>query len=174
MHNQPKLENGTRAPEFNLSDLDDNPHSLVDYAGQVVILSFWSAECPWSARADEEILETMQKWGDTVRYLPIASNVNESKELISDQAQSRNLSLMLFDLDHQVADLFGATTTPHIFVIDTEGFLRYQGALDDVTFRQRTPSINYLEMAVEAILDGFQPEPAITGAYGCTIVREIS
>ena len=174
MDNQPKLEHGTSAPDFTLSDLDDNPHSLTDYTDQVVILNFWSAECPWSSRADEEILESLQKWGDSVSYLPIASNVNESRELISNQAHARNLSLLLLDVDHQVADLYGAATTPHIFVIDTGGILRYQGALDDVTFRQRTPSANYLEMTVEAICSDIQPEPAITDSYGCTIVREIA
>ena len=172
MDNQPKLENGTKAPDFTLSDLDDFPHSLTDYAGQVVILNFWSAECPWSSRADEQILESMQKWADSVSYLPIASNVNESRESISDAAQARNISLLLLDVEHKVADLYGAITTPHIFVIDPEGNLRYQGALDDVTFRQRTPTINYLVMAVEAILISTSPEPDLTPSYGCTVVRD--
>ena len=174
MDNQPILENGTKAPNFTLTDLHDHPHSLTDYADQIVILNFWSAECPWSSRADEEILNSLPRLGDTLIYIPIASNVNESRELISDQAQARNLSLLLLDVEHQVADLYGATTTPHIFVIDTGGILRYQGALDDVTFRQRTPSINYLEMTVEALRSGIQPEPTITDAYGCTIVREMA
>jgi peroxiredoxin len=173
MDYQQKLENGTSAPDFTLSDLDNHLHSLADYAGQVIILNFWSAECPWSSRADEKIMNLLPMWGDSVSYLPIASNVNEGRELIRNQAQTRNLAKLLLDVDHQAADLYGAITTPHIFVIDPEGKLRYQGALDDVTFRQREPSINYLEMAVEAIRSGIKPEPAITSAYGCTIVREM-
>jgi peroxiredoxin len=171
MENQPKMENGTKAPNFALSDLSDNLHSLADYTGQIVILNFWSAECPWSTRADEVILGYMLKWREAVQYLPIASNMNENRELITSEAKSRTLSLLLQDEDLQVANLFGATTTPHLFVIDAEGILRYQGALDDVTFRQRTATLNYLEMAVEAIRSGLQPEPAITDSYGCTIVR---
>lgn len=171
MDNQPKIEIGTKAPDFTLTDLKNAPRSLADYAGQIVILNFWSAECPWSTRADEVILEQLQKWGEAAQYLPIASNVNESRESITNEAESRKLSLLLMDEDHQVADIYGGTNTPHIFVIDAEGILCYQGALDDVTFRQRTSSINYLEKAVESILSGLQPEPTITDTYGCTIVR---
>ncbi|MGW8143424.1 MAG: redoxin domain-containing protein [Anaerolineales bacterium] len=171
MDMQPKLENGDKAPDFTLTDLNGDQQSLADYTGKIVILNFWSAECRWSSRADELILKSLQKWGDTVQYLPIASNVNETRELINAEAQARNISGLLLDEDHQVADLYGATTTPHIFVIDSEGILRYQGALDDVTFRQRTPTINYLERAVEAIQNNKSPEPAITPSYGCTVVR---
>jgi hypothetical protein len=65
----------------------------------------------------------------------------------------------------------GAQTTPHLFLIDPGGFLRYQGAFDDVTFRQRTPTQAYLYQAVEALLAGRLPDPAETPAYGCAIVR---
>ncbi len=110
-------------------------------------------------------------WGHAVQYLPIASNVNESQELIANVASTRDLTLLLHDVDHKVADLYGAITTPHMFVIDAQGILRYQGAFDDVTFRQRTPTQNYLHMAVEAIQGDKLPEPDRTSPYGCTVVR---
>jgi hypothetical protein len=71
-----------------------------------------------------------------------------------------------------VADLYQALTTPHVFVIDRDGILRYAGAVDDVSFRQRRPTRFYLDEAVEALLDGQLPAVAETPAYGCTIVRE--
>ena len=86
MDNQPKLENGAKAPNFTLAKLNGDQHSLADYTGKIVILNFWSAECPWSSRADELILKSLQKWGDTVQYLPIASNVNETRDLINSEA----------------------------------------------------------------------------------------
>jgi hypothetical protein len=70
-----------------------------------------------------------------------------------------------------VADQYVALTTPHFFVIDEQGILRYQGALDDVTFRKPTPTHNYLHDAVEAVVAGARPQPAETPAYGCAIVR---
>jgi hypothetical protein len=56
-------------------------------------------------------------------------------------------------------------------VIDATGILRYRGAFDDVTFRQRTPARFYLKEAVEVLLAGKLPDPAETQPYGCTIVR---
>ncbi len=172
MDHQPKIKNNQEAPNFALPDLNGDIHSLTDFTGRIVILNFWSAECPWSKRADQEVLEYLQEWNNSVKYLPIASNVNERREFITSQSVERKLPILLQDANHQVADLFGAITTPHFFVIDTQGILRYQGALDDVDFRKHTPSQNYLQMAVEAIQNGRRPEPAQTPAYGCIIVRE--
>ncbi len=78
---------------------------------------------------------------------------------------------MLRDSRHEVADLYGAQTTPHLFVIDKQGVLRYQGALDDTNFRQRNASRFFLREAVEAVLAGQDPDPAQVSPYGCTIVR---
>jgi hypothetical protein len=144
---------------------------LRDYLGLIVILNFWSAECPWSSRSDQTLSVYLPEWGNAVQYLPIASNVNESQELIASETSARELPLLLHDVDNKVADLYGAITTPHLFVIDAQGILRYQGAFDDVNFRQRTPTKNYLQMAVEAIKGGNLPEPDYTSPYGCTVVR---
>jgi peroxiredoxin len=173
MDAQPKIKNDLPAPDFTLPDLNGDPYSLIDFRGRIVILNFWSAECPWSSRADQEMMKFLQKWGDLVKYLPIASNVNEKMEMIAGETNERGLSILLHDINHQVADLYGAITTPHLFIIDAQGILRYQGAYDDVTFRQRTPTQNYLQMAVEALLQGELPHPSQTPSYGCIIVRNL-
>ena len=72
-----------------------------------------------------------------------------------------------------MADLFDAQTTPHVFVIDRDGILRYRGAVDDVTFRKRNPTRFFLDEAVEALLEGHLPALTESPAYGCAIVREI-
>jgi len=159
------------APDFSLPDLDGQIYRLQDYRGRVLVLNFWSAECPHVARTDLELGELRTAWGDQVALLPIASNVNEPPELLRSAATERGLSLVLNDADHQVADRYGAQITPHYFVVDFEGILRYQGAFDDVTFRRRRATQFYLRQAVEAVLIGELPEPDHTPAYGCTIVR---
>jgi hypothetical protein len=58
-------------------------------------------------------------------------------------------------------------------VVDKGGILRYRGAVDDVTFRNRKATRFYLKEAVESLLDGRLPGLTDTPAYGCTIVREI-
>jgi hypothetical protein len=91
--------------------------------------------------------------------------------MISQVARERRLPTVLLDRAQSVADQYFAQTTPHFFVIDQHGILRYQGAFDDLTFRQREPTRHYLVEAVAALLAGRLPDLQTTPAYGCTIVR---
>jgi peroxiredoxin len=162
---------GAPAPDFTLPGLDGRRYHLAERGGRIIILNFWSAECPWSERADTEILASLLKWGAQVLYWPIAANRAEPLEQQRQVAESRGLPQLLLDSDQQVADLYQAQTTPHFFVVDGNGILAYQGALDDVTFRRREPTRAYLHDAVTALLAGRRPDPASTDPYGCTIVR---
>ena len=141
---------------------------------RLLILNFWSAECPWSERTDQALLAWLAEWGRQVELWTIAANANEPDDLLQQAAAERGLPLMLDDRSGLATGLYRARTTPHLFVIDEHGILRYQGALDDVTFRQRTPTRLYLRQAVTALLAGQEPEPAQTPPYGCTIVRQYS
>lgn len=165
------IETGQQAPAFSLPDLKGNEHALGDYRGQVVVINFWSAECPWTERADQEILPMLKKWDEQVVLLAIAANANEPVDLLRKVAAERGLPVVLRDEDQRIADLYGAKTTPHLFVVDPQGVLRYQGALNDVTFRQREPTRPYLQDALRAVLAGREPDPAETPSYGCTLVR---
>jgi peroxiredoxin len=166
-----KIPNGQPAPDFTLNDLSGRPYTLSDLRNRVVILNFWSAECPWARRTDEKLIPMMEEWDETIILLPVASNANEEPALLRQVAEERNLPVVLHDKNQRVASLYGAQTTPHIFLIDEEGILRYQGAFDDVTFRQETPTQGYLRDAIDAILTGDQPDPANTPPYGCAIVQ---
>lgn len=170
MNTEETLQTGRPAPDFVLRDLDGHPHTLSHYRGRIVVLNFWSAECPWSQRADEEIKAFMQEWGSRVLWVSIAPNANEPLNEIREEAGARGLPLVLHDPERGVTEMYGAEMTPHLFVLDEDGVLRYQGAFDDVTFRQKTPTRNYLKDAVEAVLEGETPEIETAPAYGCTIV----
>jgi hypothetical protein len=93
--------------------------------------------------------------------------------MVTGAAKARNLPVILLDSNHDIADLYEAVTTPHVFVLDREGILRYRGAVDDFTFRHREATRSFLWEAVEALLNGRLPAIHETPAYGCTIVREI-
>jgi peroxiredoxin len=160
-------------PDFELPDLQGRLHQLSQYRGQIVIVNFWSCECPHSARTDKAILAMFVQWRDDVAMLSIASNRNEDVEAIKTAAEERRLPSVLLDANCRAADLFDAQTTPHVFVIDQEGILRYRGAVDDVTFRQRIPTRFFLDQAVESLLAGRLPALSESPAYGCAIVREI-
>jgi len=167
------MEPGIPAPDFTLLDLDGVSQVLREYRGRVVLVNFWSAECPWSERADNLFSSWLHEWGERVVLLTVASNMNESAPQVREAARSRGLAPVLLDSSCRVADEWGAQTTPHAFVVDGEGLLRYQGAVDDVTFRQRTPRRFYVKEAVDALLAGRLPEVAASPAYGCTIVRQV-
>ena len=161
------------APDFELSDLQGNPHRLSEYRGRIVIVNFWSAECPHSERADQSILARLCQWAPDVVLLSIAANRNESPRMLEEVSKARQLPTVLIDAQHVVADSYEAVTTPHAFVVDREGILRYRGAIDDVTFRHRRATRFYWAEIVEALLEGRLPEIQETTAYGCAIVREI-
>jgi peroxiredoxin len=161
------------APDFELPDLQGNLHKLGCYRGRIVIVNFWSAECPHSERADRSLMACLVQWGRDVALLSIAANRNESAQMLEEVSQTRRIPTVLLDSEHAVADLYEAVTTPHVFIVDREGILRYRGAVDDVTFRHRTATRFYAEAAVEALLDGRLPEHQESIPYGCAIVREI-
>jgi peroxiredoxin len=167
------IQTGQPAPDFELPDLQGRSHRLSELRGQVVVLNFWSAECPWAERADQMLKDYRQEWGEDVTVWPIASNANESEDLLEETANQRRLPIVLLDRRHAVADLYGAQTTPHLFLVDSRGILRYQGAVDDTNFRRRNPSRFYLQKAVAAVLADDEPDPAQTAPYGCTIVRDL-
>jgi len=160
-------------PDFELPDLHGIPHSLSDFRGKIVIINFWSAECPHSERTDRYLLPLLERWNGEVVLLPVASNRNESVQTVAQAAEVRGVPQVLMDSNQVVADLYGALTTPHVFVLDREGILRYRGAVDDITFRRREAAQFFLQDAVQALLDRQLPPLRETPAYGCTIVREI-
>ena len=167
-----KMQINQSAPDFELPDLDGNLHRLSDYHGRIVIVNFWSCECPHSERTDKSIMAMLMQWRDVV-MLSIASNRSENVEALKKAAEARRLPTVLLDANCRVADLFEAQTTPHVFVIDRVGILRYRGSVDDFTFRNRIPTRFYLDLAVESLLNGQLPALAESPAYGCAIVREI-
>jgi peroxiredoxin len=163
------MELNQPAPDFELPDLAGATHRLSDYRGRVAIVNFWSADCPFVERVDADLLACLRDWGGRVAVLTVAANACEKDEAIAAAARTRGLPLVLRG-NPQVREAYEAQTTPHLFVVDTDGILRYRGAFDDVTFRQRIPTKYYLREAVTAILEGRLPDPVETAAYGCAII----
>jgi peroxiredoxin len=161
------------ALDFELPDLQGKFHKLSDYRGKIVIVNFWSAECPHSERTDCLLVKYLAQWEGKVELLSIAANRNESAQLLEEVSKARRIPMVLIDAEHLIADLYEAVTTPHAFVVDRKEILRYRGAVDNVTFRQKKATRLFLPEAVEALLNEQLPEVQETIAYGCAIVREI-
>jgi peroxiredoxin len=164
---------GQIVEDFELSDQRDESHRLTQYRDHVVLITFWSAECPVSAEYDDYFNDLLGRYAkEPVVVLGIDANVNENLEEIIEAVDKRGVRFpVLRDADCAIADRFGAQTTPHLYIIDTEGRLAYEGAVDDRTFRQREATINYVDQALSALLAGESPPTTQTQPYGCTIVR---
>ncbi len=169
----PVISIGAPAPAFQLLDIHGINHSLQDMLGHIVLLNFWSAECTWCERLDGELDTFQVLWGEQVTVWWIASNSGEPRELVARVSAQRQLPVVLLDAHQQVADLYGAQTTPHFYVVDTAGRLAYQGSWDDVTFRQRVPTQAYVPKVIDSLLIGDSPEITQTAPYGCVLVREM-
>lgn len=178
----PKI--GAAAPAFELKGSDDQVHKLSDYKGKIVVLYFHSTECPW-AKAYQPILNQLaQKFGpvekdgkpvERVAFVGINSNQSEDTARIKANAQQyKTAHPILKDPDNKVADAYDARFTPHVFVIDGEGKLRYMGGLEKPPVSPREVGKSkeqYLEPAIAALLEGKEPPQTSTQAIGCSIKR---
>jgi len=167
----PIVRIGEPAPFFQLSDSKGRIHSFEDLRGWLAVINFWSAECTWCERVDREIIDYLPTWKKFAKVWWIASNDNEAPDFIDKVAGERKLDPILLDAHQQVADTYGAQTTPHFFVVDKNGILVYQGAWDDVTFRQRTATQLYVPGVVEALANNQTLKLTSTTPYGCILVR---
>ena len=171
------LSPGSPAPDFTLTDVISGSTVTLSASlatlGRGVVLNFWSVECPWTRYYDDYFVERAAEWRELgVALLLVDSNSSEHPDEMRDMADVLGLSgPILADPASAVADAYGAITTPHLFVVQPDGLIIYQGAVDDRSFRQPEPTVNYLDAAVEALLAGQVPQVSQTPAYGCTIVR---
>lgn len=164
------------APDFSLPVLGGGRFNPAEYRGHILVLTFWSVECAWSRRADVVLVYRQLTWEKKgVKIVGIASNLNETETGIKHEMDIRQVKYpMLLDQRQQVADLYRATATPQFYIADKQGIIRYMGALDDASFSKPDAKVIFIDRAVNALLAGRPPEPAVTAPYGCNLVRQLS
>lgn len=163
---------GAPAPAFTLTDEAGNQHTLADYAGKTVVLEWVNPECPYVVRhyAADTMETTSAGFGDDVVWLAI----NSSHFITPEDAQAFKTAEgfdypVLLDADGTVGHAYGARTTPHMYVIDTEGVLAYAGAIDDDPRGSVPEPTNHVVAAVAALQQGARPDPSSTDPYGCSV-----
>ena len=173
-----------KAPEFSLTGQDGKTYALKDYKGKIVVLEWFNNDCPfivkhYSTQNMQKLQEKYTKEG--VVWLTISSTKKENalpqakaKEIYT--ATKSHATALLLDDNGDTARAYEAKTTPHMFIIDKEGNIAYDGAIDD----QPTPrkdsvagAKNYVAQDLDILL-GKDPkktkiEVSHNKAYGCSI-----
>ena len=176
------LANAAEAPAFTLTDTNGTEHSLADFKGKVVVLEWFNHGCPFVKKHyDKGNMQALQKTytDKDVVWLAIISSAEGKQGFDTPEGHNKtakekgtNTTAILIDADGTVGKAYGAKTTPHMYVIDAEGQLVYQGAIDDK--RSTSPddiasSKNYVSAALDAVLAGEAVEVAKTTPYGCGV-----
>lgn len=159
-------------PDIALKDLDGKEHTLGQYRGKVVFIHFWSIVCPSEKQAEPKCIDIQKQFGDKVVQIAINANQGELQDAtyaaMRDHVQKAGVNFVVtVDPGNKVTDLFGGTSTPHCFVIDKDGTLRYNGALDDDPRGQKGAAATpYVRNAIQSLIDGKPVDPATTKPYG--------
>jgi peroxiredoxin len=179
-----ELKVGSAAPQFSLPNAEGKNVSLESFKGKTVVLEWTNFECPFVKKHYDPKVKNMQNLQrtatkDGVIWLSInSSGKGKQGHLTSDALNNKikehesNASDYLIDENGIVGKLYGARTTPHMFVIDALGIVRYAGAIDDT--RSADPSDipqskNYVQQALAELNENKPVSVPVTEPYGCSV-----
>ena len=173
---------GLPAPEFALKDLDGKVHKLSDYRGKTVVLEWFNPGCPYvvTAHTKGSLVDLAQKQSkDGVVWLAVNSGApgKQGHGVETNRAAAKAWSMaypILVDESGSVGKAYGATNTPHMFVVSKDGTLVYKGAIDNSPDAERgSPQggvlVEYVSATVEDLAAGRPVRTAQTRAYGCAV-----
>jgi peroxiredoxin len=165
-----------RAPDFELSSFEGKPVKLSDYKDSIVVLEWLNTDCPFVQYHYDKagtMVDLAQKYKDkNVVWLAINSTNQTTVEANREFARKHKLPYpILDDRSGKVGRLYGAITTPHLFIID-KGVVVYDGAIDNAP--NGTPidggeKVNYVDKALSELTSGQPVSTAKTQSYGCTV-----
>lgn len=176
------LEIGTEAPDFAAKDTNGKVHRLTDYKGKIVVLEWKNHRCPFVVKHyATDNMQSLQResvakgvvWFSILSSAPGKQghvDADEANRIIADEKSAA--SAVLLDVAGVIGRRYLAKKTPHMFVIDEQGNLAYQGAIDDnSSIRQSTVkgASNYVREAVSALLTKSKIAVPVTEAYGCSV-----
>jgi peroxiredoxin len=168
---------GDKATDFKLKSVDGKMYSMADYKdAKGFIVVFTCNHCPFAVKYEDRINALAKKYKPQ-GYILLAINPNDpavqpedSFELMKVRAKEKEFAFpYLFDEEQKIYPLYGATKTPHIFLLDKNQIVKYIGAIDDNVNDANDVKEKYLENAIEALENGKTPSPETTKAIGCTI-----
>jgi glutathione peroxidase-family protein len=171
---------GEKAADFKLKDINEKWVSLSDYkSAKGFIVVFTCNHCPFAQAYEERIMQLDKKYSEK-GFPVIAINPNDASAVPEDsfenmvkQAKEKSYTFpYLYDETQSTASAYGATRTPHVFLLQKTGdgyMVKYIGAIDNNTEDAAAADKKYVEDAVDALINGTAIPLAETKAIGCTI-----
>lgn len=173
---------GEPAPDFSLPTAAGGTQRLGDLRGKIVVLEWTNHDCPYVRKHyDTNNMQDLQReaTGQGVVWLTLISSAPGTQGYVT-AAQANELtasrkaapSAVLFDAQGTAGRAYGATNTPHMYVIDRGGVLAYAGAIDDKPTSRKADvpgAQNYVRAAVQSVAAGQPVKTPVTRAYGCTV-----
>jgi peroxiredoxin len=173
---------GEPAPNFTGVDSNGKQQSLSAYKGKFVVLEWHNQGCPYTRKHYESgNMQRLQKeWtGKGVIWLTVISSAPGTQGFVTPTQENEYLQKMnaaptavIMDPGGSLGHLYGAKTTPHMFIIDPSGTLIYNGAIDDHPTSDQADiasSKNYVSMALQEAMSGKPVIDAATRPYGCSV-----
>jgi len=173
---------GQAAPDFSAPDLAGKAVKLSDFRGKFVVLEWTNPECPYVRRHyDSGNMPSLQKEfaAKGVVWLAVNSSSPESGEFTPPDGMTKWVAAkgaaptaVLIDKDGKVGRLYGARTTPHMYVIDPQGKLVYAGAIDDkrwANVEETKSAKNHVRAALGEAMAGKPVAVSATTPYGCSV-----
>jgi len=168
---------GDTATDFSLKNIDGKMVSLADYKdakGYIVV--FTCNHCPWAVMYEDRLIELHNTYAPQ-GYPVIAINPNnpevqpeDSFELMQKRAKEKGFPFAyIFDDKQTVYPEYGASKTPHVYLLDKDRVVQYIGAIDDSPRDASQVEEAYVSKAIEALKAGKKPDPKSTKAIGCSI-----
>jgi len=176
-----KVEVNKKAPDFTLTDLEGKEHTLSSYLekGHTVVLEWYNPECPFVKKHYRDETMTMNRLQEKMKdekitWLRINSGAPGKQgaglEKNKDHAEKYQIKTpILLDESGKVGQMYGARRTPEMYVIDSEGVLRYWGAIDNDKGLRTIGDRNFVEAALKSVLAGETVNVQKTKAYGCSV-----
>lgn len=174
---------GDKAMDFKLKNVDGRFVSMSDYPdAKGFIVIFTCNHCPYAVAYEDRMIAIDKKYKEK-GFPMIAINPNDpeivpadSYEKMQERAKEKGFTFpYLFDEGQKVYPVYGATRTPHVFLLERQGndlVVAYIGAIDDNHQDASAVEEKYLENAINALLAGKKPSPDFTRAIGCTIKKK--
>lgn len=164
---------GAPAPDFTLEDQDGNKVSLSDFSGKVVVLEWFNFDCPFVQRHHKAgtMAKLAEKFeGKHVVWLGINSTHYATQADNKKYQKEWNLGYpILADNSGKVGKLYDAKTTPHMYIIDKNGKLVYNGGIDDDPQGESETASNYVETALNELVADTPVSVAESKPYGCSV-----